>query len=194
MVGPIRARPSTRAAELLVRVGDDFEDEYPGASAPATECYVNLIRTGQLLLELHNRQTLGEYQLSASARQVLFVIEGAGEPLEPKVIADRLLVTTGSMTSLLDNLERRGLIRRRPHPEDRRKLLIDITPAARPIVDDLLPSLHARERDLVSAALSASEQRSLLRSLAKLQHAASVAESAPAEHRAIRRRSTRPPD
>lgn len=89
-------------------------------------------------------------------------MEGAGEPLEPKVIADRLLVTTGSMTSLLDNLEKRGLIRRHPHPEDRRKLLIDITPAARPIVDDLLPSLHAREREVMAAALSASEQRALI--------------------------------
>lgn len=179
--------------EPLVRVGDDFEDEYPGASALATECYANLIRTGELLLELHNRQTFDEYRLSASARQVLFVIEGAGEPLEPKVIADRMLVTTGSMTSLLDNLEKRGLIRRQPHPEDRRKLLIDITPAARPIVDDLLPSLHARERDVMAGALSASEQRALIRSLAKLQHAAAEARSAPAAHGATRRRSGRPP-
>ena len=43
------------------------------------------------------------------------------------------------MTSLLDNLEKRGLIRRLPHPHDRRKLLIDITPAAQAIIDELLP-------------------------------------------------------
>ena len=101
-------------------------------------------------MALHNRQTLDEHQLSPSARQVLAVVEGAGEPLEPSVIADRLLITTGSMTSLLDNLEKRGLVRRLPHPEDRRKLLIDITPAAQAIVDELLPSLHARERDVMS--------------------------------------------
>ena len=47
------------------------------------------------------------------------------------------------MTALLDNLEKRDLMRRQPHPQDRRKLLIDITPAARAIVDELLPSLHA---------------------------------------------------
>ncbi len=46
------------------------------------------------------------------------------------MIAERLLTTTGSMTSLLDTLEKRGLIRRLPHPDDRRKLLVDITPAA----------------------------------------------------------------
>jgi len=153
-----------------------------------------MLSAADLLLALHNRQTLDEYQLSASARQVLFVIDGAGQPLEPSVIAERLLVTTGSMTSLLDNLEKRGLIRRQPHPDDRRKLLIDITPAARPILEELLPSLHARERDVMAAALSPNEQRTLLRAIAKLQQAAHTAQSAPASHDATRRRPNRPPD
>ena len=177
--------------EPLVRVGDGFEDEYPGADALATECYANLLRAADLLMGLHNRQTLDEYQLSPGARQTLAVIEGAGRPLEPSVIAERLLVTTASMTSLLDNLEKRGLIRRQPHPDDRRKILINVTPAARAIVDKLLPSLHARERDLMTAALSVSEQRSLLRYLAKIQQAALDAQSTPAP-RAAPRRGRRP--
>jgi DNA-binding MarR family transcriptional regulator len=80
---------------------------------------------------------------------------------------------------LLDTLEKRDLIRRLPHPDDRRKLLVDITPAAQAILDDLLPSLHARERDVVSAALSTTEQRQLLRLVAKLQQAAIHAGSIP---------------
>lgn len=168
-------------------MGDDFEDEYPGASALATECYANVARAGDLLMTLHNRQTHDEYQLSPSGRQVLAIVEGAGEPLEPTVIADRLLITTGSMTSLLDSLEKRGLIRRLAHPEDRRKLLIDITPAAQSIVDALLPSFHAREYEVMNAALSTREQEQLLGLIAKIQHAARAAESAPAP-RATRKR------
>jgi len=145
-------------------------------------------------MELHNRQTFDDYQLSPSARQVLAVVEGAGQPLEPSVIAERLLTTSGSMTSLLDTLEKRGLIRRMPHTGDRRKLLIGITPAAQAIVDELLPSLHAREREVMAAALSPSEQRSLLRSLAKVQHAALQARSAPVPRGATRNRSPHPPD
>src|SRR5947199_4733678 len=183
---------TTRAAEPLIRVGADFEDEYPGADALATECFANLWRTAELLMGLHNRHTVDQYQLSPSARGVLAVVEGAGHPLEPSVIAERLVVTTGSMTSLLDNLEKRGLVRRLPHPDDRRKLLIDITPDARAVVDELLPSLHAREREVIGAALTASEQRTLLRYLAKLQKAAADAQSAPAPEGAKRRRSPRP--
>ncbi len=167
------------APEPLIRVGDDFEDEYPGASALATECYANLCRAGTMLMELHNRQTRDQYQLSPSAREILAIIEGASQALEPSVIAERLLITTGSMTSLLDTLQKRGLIRRLPHPGDRRKLLVNITPEAREIVNEFLPSFHARERELISAALTTSEERQLLRLLAKIQHAAIQAGPAP---------------
>lgn len=186
------SQPRAGGTEPLVRVGHDFEDEYPGASALATECYANLLRSADLLLGLHNRNTLHRYQLSPGARGVLAVVDGAGRPLEPGVIAERLLVRTGSMTSLLDTLEKRGLVRRLPHPEDRRKLLVDVTPEARAIVDELLPTLHARERDVVGAALSAGEQRTLLTCLAKLQHAAAEARSAPEPEVVARRRHDRP--
>lgn len=165
--------------EPLVRVGDDFEDEYPGASALATECYANLWRVADLLTELHNRQTRDDYGLSPSARQILAVVDGAGEPLEPSVIADRVLITTGSMTSVLDTLEKRGLVERLPHPDDRRKLLIWTTNEAERIVDELLPSLHAREREVMSNALSPREQRQLLGLVAKLEQEALRAGSRP---------------
>lgn len=195
------ARQSSRSAtrsgskaspEPLVRVGPDFEVEFPDASALATECFTNICRTGDLLIDLHNRQTRDDYQLSQSAREVLAIVEGAGEPLEPTVIAQRLLITTASMTPLLDTLEKRGLVRRLAHPEDRRKRLVDITPAARQIVEEFLPSLHARERVLITHALTVTEQRALLRLLAKVQHAA-LDEPASAPVRDARRVGSTPP-
>ena len=143
-------------------------------------------------MELHDRHTREEYRLSPSARQVLAVVEGAGEPLEPSVIAARVLITRGSMTSILDTLEKRGLIQRVPHPDDRRRLLVEITPDAQAILDELLPSLHAREREVIRAALSTNEQKELLRLVAKLQHAALAAQSTPAPHAAARQRAKRP--
>jgi DNA-binding MarR family transcriptional regulator len=184
-------RPSSPAPEPLRRVGEDFEDEYPGASALATECFANVFQAGDLLMELHNRQSREEYQLSPSARQVLAVVEGAGQSLEPSVIAERVLITTGTMTSVLDTLEKRGLIQRMPHPDDRRKLLVDITPNAQAILDELLPSLHAREREVISNALSTNEQRELLHLIAKVQHAALQAQSTSASHAAGRQRPSR---
>jgi DNA-binding MarR family transcriptional regulator len=163
----------------MLRVDPDFEREYPGADALATTVYANLVRAGDMLIGLHNRQALEDHGLSPTAKMTLAVVEGAGEPLEPGVIAERLIITTGSMTSMLDTLEKRGLIRRLPHPEDRRKLLVAVTPEAAAILDQMLPSLHQRERRLMSRALTAAEQRELLRLLAKVQQSARTAADEP---------------
>ncbi len=143
-----------------------------------------------MLIGLHDRQTWDDYGLSATARMALAVIEGAHEPLEPSVIAERLIITSGSMTSMLDTLERRGLVRRMPHPEDRRKLLVDVTDEARAILDELLPSLHDRERRLMEAALTKDEQRRLLEILAKVQSAAGEIADEPPDRTARRIRTT----
>jgi DNA-binding MarR family transcriptional regulator len=185
--GDGKSRPPN-PPEPLIRVGADFEVEYPGASALATECYANFWRAASLLMELHNQHTRDQYGLSPSARQVLAVVEGAGQPLEPSMIAERVLITTGTMTSVLDTLEKRGLIQRMAHPHDRRKLLVDITPEAQAILDELLPSLHAREREVISNALNTREQRELLRLVAKVQHAALQAQTTPTPPAAPRKR------
>jgi DNA-binding MarR family transcriptional regulator len=127
------------------------------------------VRTGDRLIGLHDRQSSEDHNLSGTAKQALAVIDGAGEPLEPSVIAERLIITTGSMTSILNTLEGRRLIRRLPHPDDRRKLLIDITPEGTAIVNELLPSLHVRERTIIGDALTKTEQRQLRTLLAKVQ-------------------------
>ena len=127
------------------------------------------MRTGDRLIGLHDRQAYDDYGLSGTAKQALAVIEGAGEPLEPSVIADRLIITTGSMTSMLNTLERRGFVRRRPHPDDRRKLLVAITATGRAVIEEMLPALHSRERTIIGDALTKTEQRQLRTLLAKVQ-------------------------
>ena len=155
-------------ASYPIRVGADFEDEFPGASATATEVAANLVHTATMLLDELNRHRASVTSLSPSASEVLAVIDGAGEPLAGSEIARRLLVSTASMTSLVDTLERRGLVRRVPHDRDRRKVLVDITPEGSRTVDAVLPVVHAASREAV-APLSARERSTLVTLLGKLQ-------------------------
>jgi DNA-binding MarR family transcriptional regulator len=57
-------------------------------------------------------------------------------------IGDRLQVHPTSVTSIIDRLERDGLARRIPHPDDRRGVLAEITEAGRTLIsaatDDLV--------------------------------------------------------
>jgi DNA-binding MarR family transcriptional regulator len=110
-------------------------------------------------------KALRHHGLSAAGRQALAIIDGAGEPLAPTTIAERLIVTTATVTSLLDTLERRGLVVRQPDPADRRKLLVSITDEARHVVDQFLPEVVALQT-AVMTGLGEPERKRLLRSLA----------------------------
>ena len=147
-----------------IRVPAHFEREFPGASRSGAEVAANLIRAADALLTEIDRRRRDIADLSPSAFQVLAILEGADEPLAAHTIAESLLVSSASMTSLLDTLERRGLIERIRHPGDRRKILIHLTDEARAIVDRMLPVVHAsghrgRRRTQRSPSASASSCR-----------------------------------
>jgi DNA-binding MarR family transcriptional regulator len=48
----------------------------------------------------------------------------------PRLLADRLGLTTGSVTTMLDRLEKAGYVTRSPHPSDRRKVIVRATETA----------------------------------------------------------------
>jgi len=142
-----------------IRVPGDFAKEFPGASPSAAEVAANLVRTADALLAEFERRRREIADLSASAFQALAILEGAGEPLAGHVIAERLLVSSASMTSLLDTLERRGLVERHPHPSDRRKVLIHLTGEAQEIVDRMLPTIHAAATEALTRVTEADRMR-----------------------------------
>jgi DNA-binding MarR family transcriptional regulator len=47
-------------------------------------------------------------------------------PLTPKELAQQSGLAPASVTALVDRLERKGVVRRKPHPEDRRKVLVEL--------------------------------------------------------------------
>lgn len=149
------------SSESTIRVPAHFEVEFPGASRSASEVAANLARTATAFVSAVERFPREAANLSASAFQTLAILEGADEPLPAHVIAERLLVRSASMTSLLHTLERRGLVERRPHPSDRRKILVHLTDEARLIVDQTLPVQHAVIREAV-ADISEADREQLI--------------------------------
>jgi DNA-binding MarR family transcriptional regulator len=153
----------------VIRVSERFEDEWPGASALATELVINLVRAGDVLSARVDALVRGHGLPSSTSLIVLEVLRGEGGPLRPSVVADRCFLSRPALSSLLDTLERRGLISRSTHPEDRRSTLVEITDAGVAIMTRLLPELHRAEAGW-TAGLSAHQQAALLRQLGRLQH------------------------
>lgn len=80
-----------------------------------------------------------------------------GEPVSPRQIIEHMGLTSGAGTALLDRLEGAGFIRRVPHPDDRRSVLIllDEVAAAEPL------ALHGRIRAGYQAATAEFSDREL---------------------------------
>jgi len=72
-------------------------------------------------------------------------------PLPAGKSAEAIGLTPAAVTSLLDRLEKRGLVRRKRSAEDRRKVLVEITPRALELADRYYgPTFRAREKHLAS--------------------------------------------
>lgn len=112
---------------------------------------------------------LGEFGLTREAWDVLASLRREGPPfrLSPTQLYMSLMRSSGAMTHRVAALERAGLVKRLPDPDDGRGLLVQLTADGLRLVDRVAPEHLANERRLL-AALSTDEQRSLAGSLRKL--------------------------
>ena len=81
-------------------------------------------------------------------------------PLEPCDLGPKLLTSRPNVVLLVDQLEERGLVRRRPVEGDRRRVRIELTPAGQRKVKAVFTK-HVRRVVEVFAPLSAAEQEQL---------------------------------
>ena len=159
------------ANQNVIQLPPDFAARYPGSSDKATESAMNLVRTAELLVK-HIAELVEPFNLTPSSGLVIGVLADAGEPLPPNQIAERLIISRASVTSLLDSLERRGYVRRLPHTTDRRMLLIALTETGREIAHEFRLLVHRHQKHWL-AALTEQEQVQLINMLHRLQAALS---------------------
>ena len=89
---------------------------------------------------------------------------GVFAEVSPARIAGFLGTDTAAMTRLIDQLEERGLVTRKPHPRDRRSILLEPTPPGRALLPRLRRIFMQAERTFLSGFTSseAEQLRALL--------------------------------
>lgn len=82
---------------------------------------------------------------------VLATLRRQGEPyaLTAGELVRQTMVTTGALTNRIDRLEQRGLVER-TGTDDRRKVLVRLTPAGRELVDEVVGAHMDTEREILS--------------------------------------------
>ena len=102
------------------------------------------------------------------ARMRLLGALHCGGPKIMSGISDELGVTRRNITALVDALEEEGLVRRRPHPTDRRATVIELTGEGARTMDTLYDE-HRRSVAEIFAGLPDEDRRELVRLLGLLR-------------------------
>jgi len=129
------------------------------------DTFIKLTRcTNSVLARLAERNTVGDLTYSQFA--VLEALYHLGS-MNQGEISMKVLKSGSNMTTVIDNLERDGLVRRERHGKDRRVTNVHLTEAGKKKIDAVLPGHIAALVDEFSV-LSASEQQTLAELCKKL--------------------------
>lgn len=112
--------------------------------------------------------SLAPHGLSEGRLRMLGNLFLEAEPQTPSRLAELAGVTRGTITGLIDCLERGGLVARRPDESDRRAVRVELLPAGRELMERVLPGHLARLSRLMGG-LTRDEQRELVRLLLKVR-------------------------
>lgn len=126
----------------------------------------------QLIVEFYEKLSSWEHSVVRGqgvtlAQMHTLEILGAHEPLRMKELAQKMGVTTGTLTVQVDRLERMGMVKRMPHHEDRRSILVALTDEGR-VQSDEHHALHDQLTCDITCKLSDAEREALAGLLVKM--------------------------
>lgn len=140
----------------------------------ALDLWVALARCSASVSRVSARD-IQRYGLTQAQFAVLEVLYHKG-PLPLCSIGEKLLVTSGNITYVADQLEKDAWIRRQRSAEDRRVVLARLTPKGLALMEKCFP-MHAERMREAALALNGREQEQLARLLKKWGKAAATLES-----------------
>ncbi len=130
--------------------------------------YSRLMRATNTVTEKMHRHLIA-HRLSISQFGVLEALYHLG-PLCQRDLGEKILKTSGNITLVIDNLEKRHLVTREKDPNDRRRFRVTLTAAGHDLIDGIFPD-HAAQAYEIFSALTPKEQEALSLLLKKLGQA-----------------------
>jgi MarR family transcriptional regulator, organic hydroperoxide resistance regulator len=133
---------------------------------PAMAAVSNVYRAAGAIRNHFEHTVLAPYNLTWTGWVVLWVV-WIWEEIETRHVAAEAGISKGTLTGVAGTLEKRGLLERRAHPEDARRVLLSLTPAGLRLMAELFPVFNKQEA-IVVESLSAGEVQVLAAALRKI--------------------------
>lgn len=131
----------------------------------ALNAYIKLMRASESL-NARVHQHLAKHNISSSQFAVLEVLKHLG-PQCQKDLGKKLLRTGGNIVMIIDNLEKKGLVKRDREGKDRRYVTVKLTRKGKNLIDKIFPD-HVAGIVTEMSILDKSEQEELGRLCRKL--------------------------
>jgi len=133
---------------------------------PAMAAVSNVYRAAGVIRNHFEHTVLAPYNLTWTGWVVLWVV-WIWQEIETRHVAAEAGISKGTLTGVAGTLEKRGLLERRAHPDDARRVLLSLTPAGLQLMAELFPLFNKQEA-LVVESLSADEVQVLAAALRKI--------------------------
>ncbi|MEX0304144.1 MAG: MarR family winged helix-turn-helix transcriptional regulator [Leisingera sp.] len=129
--------------DLLDRIGA----HWPGAACAQSRMAIALIRIGELVRARTDR-VLAEFNLTPAAFEVLVTLRASEPPrqMTPTELYRSALLTSGGMTKVLIELERRGAVERVPNPQDGRSRIVRMSEAGQALAERVMEKVGEVDR------------------------------------------------
>jgi DNA-binding MarR family transcriptional regulator len=156
------------SVDAVDRIVAQWTRERPDLDPSAKEITGRIVRL-ESLFQQRFAEVFAEFGMKEGDYGLLVALRRAGTPYEltPTGLAKARMMSSGGLTPALDRLQRREWIERAPNPEDRRGMLVRLTPAGKELVDAAMHAHIAAEHDLVRH-LSPTKRRQLTTLLREL--------------------------
>jgi MarR family transcriptional regulator, organic hydroperoxide resistance regulator len=126
----------------------------------------SLYRAAGVVRNHLERAVLAHHDLTWTGWVVLWVV-WVWDEIETRHAASEAGISKSTLTGVVSTLEARGLVVRRTHAADGRRVVLSLTPRARTQMETLLPLFNAQEIEAV-ATLEPDECEALTRALRKI--------------------------
>jgi MarR family 2-MHQ and catechol resistance regulon transcriptional repressor len=137
----------------------------PASEVRALDTFIKLSRACDAVGE-HAQSSYADTGLTGSQFGTLETLFHLG-PLCQSEIGKKILRSSGNITLVIDNLEKRSLVRRERRGDDRRRVMIHLTAEGRTLISRVFPG-HAAGLEAAFSVLTAEEQDELGRLCKKL--------------------------
>lgn len=147
--------------DRIDKILEQWRRERPDLDTTAMGLFGRM-RNLTLHLSREMEKTFARFDLNSANFDMLATLRRSGEPyaLSPSDLMDTMMVSSGTMTNRIDQLEKAGLVSRSQNPNDGRSFLISLTPEGFKLIDAAVTA-HVETQARLVSSLSPEERTAI---------------------------------